>query len=105
MSPKRKWWIKKIGKGWWIGRGHFALGDYFSTWERAMGGVEYRIKEETRQKISQLLIEAFKQDEGAIGGNWVDFAPDGRTVLDGDWKLEEVAQFLIDRGFFIKEEL
>lgn len=46
MSPERKWWIKKIGKGWWIGRGHFALGNYFSTWERAMGGVEYRIKEE-----------------------------------------------------------
>lgn len=47
MSPKRKWWIKKIGKGWWIGRGHFALGNYFSTWERAMRGVEYRIGEES----------------------------------------------------------
>lgn len=58
-----------------------------------------------KQKMSQLLIEAFKQDKGTHGGNWVDYAPDGRTVIDGDWKLEEVAQFLIDRGLFIKEEL
>ena len=45
MTVTRKWWIKKIGKGWWIGRGHFALDGYFSTWERAMRSVEYRIKE------------------------------------------------------------
>ena len=46
VTTKRKWWIKKIGKGWWIGQGHFALGNYFSTWERAMRGVEYRIRED-----------------------------------------------------------
>lgn len=46
MTTKPKWWVKKISKGWWVGRGDFALGDFFSTWERAMKGLEYRIREE-----------------------------------------------------------
>lgn len=35
MSPKTKWWIKKIGKGWWIGHGNVTLGNFFFTWEHA----------------------------------------------------------------------
>lgn len=35
MSTKKKWWVKKIGKEWWIGHEHFALGNFFSSWGRA----------------------------------------------------------------------
>ena len=35
VTTKRKWWVKKIGKGWWIGYEHFVIGDFFSTWEKA----------------------------------------------------------------------
>lgn len=35
MTTKRKWRVKKVGKGWRIGHVYFALDDSFSTWEKA----------------------------------------------------------------------
>lgn len=58
MSPKKRWWVKKFEKGWWIGYGNLTLGDFFSTWERAYAeAVRQADRAEQEQKMHNSTIE------------------------------------------------